>query len=147
MSRTGDLEPHVLLRFGINGHTEGVLRGRAGVGNIGPASGLKRLAPLRAIDEAADSGGLAEADDPVAVAGLWLRQHSGAVLCRIQAEGEFQKIHDAVMVELVEVRAVAGIVGAAEVRLSPGLQRGGRVGDADLLLARVARRITSRNPP
>ncbi len=49
------------------------------------------------------------------------------------------------MVELVEVRAVAGIVGAAEVRLSPGLQRGGRVGYADLLLARVARRITSHH--
>ena len=77
----------------------------------------------RFIVDAGDSGGLGEADDKVGSTPLGLRQHSGAVVFRIQTEGEFEEVGDAVLVEVVEVevvevvkvRAGAAVGGVAEI--------------------------------
>ena len=71
------LEPHEEFGLGADGHAEGVLRwggsGIAGVGDSGPASCQERLAPLRAVGDAADSGGLGETVKQAAAALLHLR--------------------------------------------------------------------------
>lgn len=69
--RTRDLQSHVELRFGVDGHSECMLRGYTGVGNILPFS--KRLAPFGAVGDAADSGRLRETDYQIASYLLRLR--------------------------------------------------------------------------